>query len=140
MKKIILILALSLSHFSFSAELTLNEKAERSSLSIRLANYATQPASVTEATLNTILEDIQKLGGLNLTEANDLPLVKNTLLTLLILDDVDNSRTGVAMVAICYHNHTELFKKAASSLKTTKKKQLNEILQMMKTLSTQGNG
>ena len=140
MKKLILALSLLISSVSFGKPLTAKERADRSSLSIRLANYSAQTAKTLQG---TVMDDIQTLSSLELDEKMDLPLVQNAFLTLIILEDPvdgDPSRTAVQILATSYGKNKKLYLKAAGSLKTTKKKELKEILKVLESFSSQGNG
>ncbi|MBC7464605.1 MAG: hypothetical protein H7256_01315 [Bdellovibrio sp.] len=140
MKKLILAFTFAMCSLSFAKELSLKEKADRSSLSIRLANYTAQKAKTLQG---TVIDDIQTLSSIDLDEKMDLPLVQNAFLTLIILEDPvdgDPSRTGVQILAKSFSKNKSLYIKAANTLKTTKKKELKEILKVMESFSSEGNG
>ena len=129
---------LLISQYGFAKDLSLAEKAERGSLSIRLANYAKQ----TPKNLRyTILSDLQKFGSLDLDEKQDFPLVKNALSTLLLMDKMDLPRSGAQNLADSYGRHKDVYKKAAASIETAQnKKLLNELLKIMYDFDQNGNG
>ncbi len=138
MKKLFLLLLILTFQNSFSSELTLPEKADRGSLSIRLANYATHSP---EKLLYTILSDLQKFGTLDLTEKQDLPLVRNALSTLILIDKIDIPRSGALSLSDSYGRHKPLFQKAATLIETAKnKKLLQELIKIMSDFFEHGNG
>jgi hypothetical protein len=138
MKITLLISTIIFSIMSYAKPLTQADRAERASLSIRLANYKNQTTTNEKV---TVLDDLQKLASLELSEENDLELVKNAFVTLLNLEDADPSRTGVFMLSDSYRKNTALFQKAAGLIRKHKNKNsLPEILQIMKSFSTEGNG
>lgn len=138
MKIFILLLAIFTVHMAFAKDLTIAEKADRASLSIRLANYARQ----TPKNLRyTILSDLHTFGTLELNEKQDFPLVKNALSTLLLMDKMDLPRSGAQNLADSYGRYKALYKKAAASIETAEnKKLLNELLKMMDDFNQNGNG
>lgn len=138
MKNFILIFVIFALQTAFAKDLTIAEKAERGSLSIRLANYAKQ----TPKNLRyTILADLQKFGSLELDEKQDFPLVKNALSTLLLMDKMDLPRSGAQNLADSYGRYKGLYKKAAASIETAEnKKLLTELLKMMDDFDQNGNG
>ena len=138
MKTFLFLFILMILQFGFAKELTLAEKADRASLSIRLANYARQ----TPKNLRyTILSDLHTFGNLDLDEKQDFPLVKNALSTLLLMDKMDLPRSGAQNLADSYGRHKAIYKKAAASIETAEnKKLLNELLKMMEEFDQNGNG
>lgn len=138
MKIELLFVIMTLTQLSFSRDLSVLEKGERASLSIRFSNYALKTPTKLK---NNILADIEKLGSLELTEKNDLGLVKNALLTLILIDKMDVPRDGISTLADSYGKNQALYKKAASIIETEKnKKQLAELLKMMNDFDENGNG
>ena len=138
MKIVFLFFVMTLSQLSFAKDLSTLEKGDRASLSIRFSNYAIKTPKNLK---NTILDDIEKLGALELTEKNDLELVKNALLTLILIDKTDVPRDGISTLSESYGKNKDLYKKAASLIQTEKnKKQLTELLQMMNDFDENGNG
>ncbi len=115
---------------SFSQNLPIKERANRASLSIRLANYTNETAKTLPVTM---MSDIDSFSDLALTEKNDLELVKNVIKTLLILDASeadggDPSRTAVITLSNSYQKHKALYNKALKKLETTEnKKQFQEF-------------
>lgn len=139
MKIILILLALASTQFAFAkVDLSTQEKGERASLSIRFNNYAIKTPTKMK---NTILADIEKLGSLDLTENNDLELVKNALLTLILIDKMDVPRIGLSTLADSYGKNKALYKKAASAIQTEKNKNLlSELLETMDSFDENGNG
>lgn len=138
MKNLLFLLFILIFQNSFSSELSLPEKADRGSLSIRLANYATHSP---EKLIYSILSDLQKFGTLDLSEKKDLPLVRNALSTLILIDKIDDPRSGVLSLSDSYGRHKLLFQKAADSIETPKnKKLLQELLKIMNNFYEHGNG
>lgn len=138
--KIFLILTFIFSTVAFSKDLTMKERADRSSLSIRLANYTTQTAKMLQA---SVMDDIQTLSTLELDPKLDLPLVKNALLTLIVLEDPvdgDPSRTAVQILSQSYSKNEKIYLEARKQIKTAKKKELAEIMKVLKSFYSEGNG
>lgn len=107
------------------------------SLFIIMLSLAANTAEIKKLPIN----DFQKVSELKLDDKKDLELIKSALRTLLDLEKTDPSRTGVAMLSDSYSKHTQLYHKAAKAIETKKnKKALKEILQVMKSLSENGNG
>lgn len=140
MKNLILFFTLIVCSISFAKDLSVKERADRASLSIRLANYTSQTAKMLGA---TVIDDIQTLSALELDPKMDFPLVKNALLTLIVLEDPtdgDPSRTAVQILSASYAKNKILYRKAKESIKTNKKKELEEIMKVLESFSAQGNG
>lgn len=138
MKTIFFILVLFIVQNSFSKDLSSAEKADRASLSIRLANYA----RLTPKNLRyTILSDLRKFGSLELDAKQDFPLVKNALMTLLLVDKMDLPRSGAQNLADSYGRYPEIYKKAAVSIETAENKNLlTELFKLMNDFDQNGNG
>lgn len=138
MKILILLLTILFLQNGFAKELSMTEKSERSSLSIRMANYADQ---VPQKMRFAILADLEKFSLLDLTEKNDIELIKNVLQTLLLIDEMDSPRTGVLTVSDSYGHYKKLYIQAALSIETAKNKNLlQNLLQVMDDFYQHGNG
>ena len=139
MRILLFLVVMNLTHQGFATEKLSNlEIADRASLSIRFSNYALKTPTKIR---NTILADMQKLGTLELTEKNDLELVKNALLTLILIDKMDIPRAGLSNLADSYEKNKTLYKKAALLIQTEKNKKLmTELLETMDSFDENGNG
>lgn len=112
----------------------------RSILVDRIAYYSTKNPQTLQG---PIADDLNAVAALQLTE-KDLDLIKNVIKTLLILDDMDPSRSNVERLYGSYQKNKALYDKAFSqvynSLKNRNlKKQLKEIKQILSE-PAQGNG
>lgn len=104
----------------------------RVALTNRIADYATKNSNTLEG---PIARDFDTLAAISLTK-KDLELLKNAIKTLLILDDMDPSRSHVQRLYFSYEKNKALYNKAfiqvRNSLKSLdQKKQLSEIQQML---------
>jgi hypothetical protein len=129
-----ILLIMTLGSVAYSQTLSGKERGERASLSFRLANYTNETAKTLPVTMSA---DVESFAKLNLTEKNDLELVKNVLKTLIILEAPedeggDRSRDLLDVMGTTFKKHKDIFLKAMTAIETPKnKKQLQEFREIL---------
>lgn len=126
-------------------KLSLNERGDRASLSIRFKNYSTQ--KVTEMK-KSVQADFEKLATLKLDAKQDAELVQNALKTLLIIDTTevngepfDPARDTAQILTESYLKYKVIYDAAFDQL--SKNNEYSESIKQLKEMwnnLSQGNG
>ncbi len=120
-----------LTSVSFTQNLSGAERGNRAGLSIRLANFVSP----------TFNSDLAAFAELQLTEKDDLELVKNVLKSLIVLENTpeadggDRSRTSLDVIADSYLKNTAIYEKAIKSLSAKNNKNEKALKEYKEILS-----
>lgn len=126
-------------------KLTIKERADRASLSIRFKNYTSQKALELP---KSVEDDFKVLAKLNLDAKQDFELLQNAFKTLIVIDQtvVDNepfdpARDMAQTLIESYQKNKSLYDSVLEKLRNDKNKEnIDGLKKLWDNLNTKGNG
>lgn len=95
---------------------------------------------MSEKEVNKMVNDMSDFSEKHKLSETDLPEITKQLKNILILEKVDDTRSGPFELTESYTKNKTLYQKALKTFKKSEQKELQKILDMVEDLEKNGNG
>lgn len=130
----------TLSIISFIVIVFMSVFAQAQSLNLTLLQNFKSLQQPHPESVKSIVSDIEKFSEIEILNANDLELTVYALKTLVLIDQLDRSRSAVQILAPSFSKNKGLYEYAFKKLSESEKKTVFEFYQMLERLNSSGQG
>ncbi len=139
MKKILVNTTLSIISFIVIFFMSVLTQAQSLNLTL-LQSFKSVQLQTMFQNVKSIVSDIEKFSEIETLNSNDLELTVYALKTLVLIDQLDRSRSAVQMLAPSFSKNKGIYQYAFKKLSESERKIVLEYYQMLERLNSSGQG